>query len=225
LLQAKFDWVLLLNIRLNWANGLFWLRHPPNWPQESWAQIKPVCPELCNYYSWMIDSVKTQELKSMSRKKYLVAAILLPTLIGVSLVQTAGLRSVQADMMMKKGGAMMGKKMKSMVGGEFIAAEHPTKGAVAIVKENGKQYIEFSDQFKSDSGPDLFVLLHRQAKPDQYKQADYVNLGQLQKVKGSQRYMIPADTKLSDYQSVVIWCRKFNATFGYAPLMASSMAK
>jgi hypothetical protein len=162
----------------------------------------------------------------MSRKNYIVAAILLPlTLCGATLLETTTLGSAQADMMMKKSGAMMGKKMKPTMGGEFVAGEHPTKGAATIVKENGKQYIEFSDQFKSDSGPDLFVLLHRQAKPDQYKQEDYVNLGQLQKVKGSQRYMIPSDTKLADYQSVVIWCRKFNATFGYAPLMASTMAK
>jgi hypothetical protein len=161
----------------------------------------------------------------MSRKNYIVAAILLPlTLIGATLVETSNLQSAQADMMMKKGGAMMGKKMKSTIGGEFVAGEHPTKGAVAIVKENGKQYIEFSDQFKSDSGPDLYVLLHRQAKPDQYKKDDYVSLGKLQQVKGSQRYMIPADAKLSDYQSVVVWCRKFNATFGYAPLMESSMS-
>jgi hypothetical protein len=96
---------------------------------------------------------------------------------------------------------------------------------VSIVKENGKSYVAFSDQFKSDSGPDLYVLLHRQAKPDQYKKDDYVSLGKLQQVKGSQRYMIPEDAKISDYQSVVVWCRKFNATFGYAPLMDSSMSK
>jgi hypothetical protein len=172
-------------------------------------------------------SVKPQELKFMSRKNYIVTAILLPlTLLGVSLTQTAGLRSVNAEMMpMKKGGAMMGKKIKPALGGEFVAAEHPTKGAVTIVKENGKSYVAFSDQFKSDSGPDLYVLLHRQAKPDQYKQEDYISLGKLQQVKGSQRYMIPEDAKLADYQSVVVWCRKFNATFGYAPLMDSSMAK
>ncbi|NJM48363.1 MAG: DM13 domain-containing protein [Alkalinema sp. RU_4_3] len=164
----------------------------------------------------------------MSRKNnYAVAAILLPlTLIGASLVGTPALRSVQAEMMpMKKGGAMMGKQMKPSLGGEFVAAEHPTKGAVTIAKENGKQYVVFNDKFKSDSGPDLYVLLHRQAKPDQYKVDDYVSLGKLQQVKGSQRYMIPEDAKLADYQSVVVWCRKFNATFGYAPLMDSSMSK
>lgn len=161
----------------------------------------------------------------MSRKNYVVAAILLP-LIGATLVGTTAWRSVNAEMMpMKKGGAMMGKKMKPALGGEFMAAEHPTKGAVTIVRENGKSYVTFSDQFKSDSGPDLYVLLHRQSKPDQYKQEDYVNLGKLQQVKGSQRYMIPEDARLSDYQSVVVWCRQFNATFGYAPLMDTSMSK
>jgi hypothetical protein len=108
--------------------------------------------------------------------------------------------------------------MEKMMHGSFVKAEHPTKGMAAIVKENGKHYLVLDRDFKSDSGPDLYVLLHRSDSPSKYEAEDYISLGQLKMTEGSQKYEIPADTKLSDYKSAVIWCRKFNATFGYAPL-------
>ncbi|NES95440.1 MAG: DM13 domain-containing protein [Desertifilum sp. SIO1I2] len=104
--------------------------------------------------------------------------------------------------------------------GMFVAAEHPTQGMAKIVTVNGKRYLEFDSNFKTDPGPDLFVLLHRSSKPERYESGDYISLGDLQKVNGMQRYEIPANVNLSNYQSVVVWCRQFNATFGYAPLSA-----
>ncbi|MGQ4650656.1 DM13 domain-containing protein [Lyngbya aestuarii] len=102
--------------------------------------------------------------------------------------------------------------------GSFVAAEHPTKGMVNVVTENGQRYLEFDEDFKTDDGPDLFVLFHRKNPPQSYQDSDYVNLGPLQQVSGVQRYAIPADLEPAEFGSVVIWCRQFNATFGYAPL-------
>lgn len=104
--------------------------------------------------------------------------------------------------------------------GTFKAAEHPTKGTVRVVNEQGKQYLEFDKSFKTDSGPDLFVILHRSATVpvSGVKEQDYVSLARLQKTSGAQRYLVPNNVKLADFKSVAIWCRKFNATFGYAPL-------
>lgn len=101
--------------------------------------------------------------------------------------------------------------------GAFVAAEHPTQGMVKVMTENGQRYLEFDEAFQTDSGPDLFVLLHRQAMPQSYAEEDYVNLGELQQTTGTQRYAIPADVDPAAFSSVVIWCRQFNATFGYAP--------
>lgn len=84
--------------------------------------------------------------------------------------------------------------------------------------ESGQRYLVFDNAFKSDSGPDLFVLLHRDYPPKQYQSQDYVNLGRLQKTSGQQRYTIPANVNPEDFQSVAIWCRLFNVTFGYAAL-------
>ncbi|NJL57923.1 MAG: DM13 domain-containing protein [Leptolyngbyaceae cyanobacterium SL_5_9] len=104
--------------------------------------------------------------------------------------------------------------------GTFVAAEHPTEGMVRIVTENGDRYLEFDETFRSDSGPDLYIILHRAGEPpvSGIQEQDYVTLAPLQSTTGTQRYAIPADVNLDDFNSAVVWCRMFNATFGYATL-------
>jgi hypothetical protein len=102
--------------------------------------------------------------------------------------------------------------------GSFVKGEHVTKGNARIITENGKTFLELDQNFKTDSGPELHVILHRQAKPKIYgiTEKDYVSLGRLQKTSGTQRYAIPNNIKIADFASAAIWCRPFNATFGYA---------
>jgi Electron transfer DM13 len=102
----------------------------------------------------------------------------------------------------------------------FQAGEHPTQGNVRIVTYNGKPYLEFDKSFKTDNGPDLFVILHRDRTVPIYgiKQKDYKSIARLQKTKGTQRYAIPNNVNLADFKSVAVWCRQFNATFGFATL-------
>lgn len=100
----------------------------------------------------------------------------------------------------------------------FVGADHPTSGSAQIITVDGQRYLEFDEAFSTDNGPDLFVLLHSDAVPDSYASEDYVNLGRLQRIAGTQRYAIPANVNISDFQSAVIWCRAFNVTFGYATL-------
>ena len=89
---------------------------------------------------------------------------------------------------------------------------------VQIVEENGQRYLELDSSFATESGPDVFVLLHSEAVPSSYSPESYVNLGRIQSFTGAQRYAIPADVDLSVFQSAVIWCEDFNVTFGYAIL-------
>ncbi len=110
--------------------------------------------------------------------------------------------------------------------GTFVSAEKPTTGTAKIVTENGQRYLVLDEAFStSDQGPDLHVLLDTAQRPPQQYQnfSSYVNLGKLQKYKGTQRYPIPAAINLANYKSVVIWCRMANATFGYAPLGSAAM--
>ena len=105
------------------------------------------------------------------------------------------------------------------VTGTFKSAEHPTQGAMKVVTENGKNYLEFDENFKTDSGPDLFVILHRNdtLPITGIKEKDYVSIAALKNTSGIQRYEIPENVNLADFKSVAVWCRQFNATFGYAP--------
>jgi hypothetical protein len=107
---------------------------------------------------------------------------------------------------------------KVLMAGSFVQVEHPTMGGASVVMQDGKQYLMFDQKFKSDEGPDLYVLLHREAKPKRYGAADYVSLGRLQQVNGAQMYEIPVGVKVDEFQSAVIWCKEFNATFGFAML-------
>lgn len=111
--------------------------------------------------------------------------------------------------------------------GKFQSGEHETKGMAHLVQgENGRYYLEFDEKFSTDKGPDLFVILHRSddvlgsSSPPNYplEEVDYYMVSPLLEIKGKQRYILPGDFDLSEYQSVAIWCRQFNATFGAASL-------
>lgn len=110
--------------------------------------------------------------------------------------------------------------------GQFVDGEHPTSGTVNLVKKEDGYYLEFAGDFRSDSGPDLTVILHRSADvigetsapAHAIAEADYAFIGELQTTNGTQTYKIPENIEVSQYQSVAIWCRRFNATFGSAAL-------
>jgi hypothetical protein len=111
--------------------------------------------------------------------------------------------------------------------GTFVRGEQPTQGGASIVTKNGRSFLQLDSAFKTSSqGPDLVVVLHRsgnvlgttQAPNYALKGGDYVVLARLKKYSGAQIYAIPANINLANYRSAAIWCRKFNATFGVAPL-------
>jgi Electron transfer DM13 len=108
--------------------------------------------------------------------------------------------------------------VKVLASGDFMDSEHPTKGLAEIVTQNGKNYLRLNRAFRSNEGPDVFVLLHQEDSPKNYKKSDYVSLGRLKKLSGKQLYRIPRGVDVTEFKSVVIWCRQFNATFGFASI-------
>ncbi len=105
--------------------------------------------------------------------------------------------------------------------GTFVTTEqdHPTTGKASLVTENGQRYLEFDAAFGTATGPDVQIILHRRRQvPVNVSEQDYVTLAPLKSLSGAQRYAIPANLDLDEFQSVAIWCRKFNVTFGYASL-------
>ena len=104
----------------------------------------------------------------------------------------------------------------------FISIDegHYTAGRVRIVRDKGRNYLEFDQAFSTIKGPDLKVILHRGTSvPFSISQtSDYISLAPLQSFNGKQRYLIDDRIDLSQYSSVAIWCEKFNITFAYAAL-------
>ena len=152
-------------------------------------------------------------LKSQWAKAVLTASLIATTLTTIGCVNAFSKATGGASPVAQS--SMSGTETSS---GSFVAKEHPTTGKVKIVKDKGKTYLEFDKTFSSDSGPDLYVILHRAKTPQTYKQADYVIVDRLQNTSGAQRYEIPNTVDPTQYKSVVIWCRQFNATFGYATI-------
>jgi hypothetical protein len=97
--------------------------------------------------------------------------------------------------------------------GDFIHADpsdriHWGRGKLTVYQNT----VFLEPDFEVGPGPDYRVYLV--PKSNIRKNADmrgvkFVDLGGLRAFKGSQRYEIPANINLADYQSVVIWCRAF----------------
>ncbi|KAI9134939.1 DM13 domain-containing protein [Acaryochloris sp. CCMEE 5410] len=110
-------------------------------------------------------------------------------------------------------------KKSVVASGQFVTVKKQSTGSAQIISKGGKRYLELSTDFSTAKGPDVKVVLSRQAQvPGSIEEGTYVTLAPLQKFQGKQLYEIPSDIDLDDYASVALWCRQFNVTFGYAPL-------
>ena len=107
--------------------------------------------------------------------------------------------------------------------GTFHGKVHNTSGRATIYREADGQLVLRLTNFKTSNGPDVHVILI--AAKDAADNANFlksstprVELGPLKGNEGDQNYDIPAGTDLSKYQTVSIYCERFNANFGAAPL-------
>jgi hypothetical protein len=95
---------------------------------------------------------------------------------------------------------------------------HNASGKVSISKDGmGKTFLELNG-IKMDKVPDGRVYL---AKGGDYKKG--IELGKLKQFTGDVRFPIPENTMLDDYDSVVIWCKKFDVGIGKAAFEMSGM--
>ena len=94
--------------------------------------------------------------------------------------------------------------------GDFVSGVHPTSGKAAVNED--KTILSFTN-FKTDEGPKLLVYLTTDVNA-----TDFVNLGDLKGIEGDFTYNIPANTDLSKYKIVNVWCVDFSVSFGTAEL-------
>jgi hypothetical protein len=109
---------------------------------------------------------------------------------------------------------------RTLATGAFISYEHKTTGTARVIElPSGQRFLRLENLDTSD-GPDVRVWFS--SKPHTAGlhgfSKSYLELGRLKGNKGNQNYVIPAGSRLGDYRSVVIWCKRFSVAFGAAPL-------
>ena len=118
---------------------------------------------------------------------------------------------------------MHDEKPKTLFTGKFHGKVHKTAGRATVYQEkDGKQILRLTN-FTTSNGPDVHVILV--ATKDAVDDANFlrsnierVELGKLKGNKGDQNYEIPSGTDLTKFQTVSIYCERFDANFGAAPL-------
>jgi len=113
--------------------------------------------------------------------------------------------------------------------GTFIHANpndpvHYGKGSVSVYEHT----VFLEPDFEVGPGPAFHVYLVSRMSlrsSSDLKDVKFVDLGGLRAFKGSQRYSVPADVNLKDYQSVIIWCERFGVLISPADLMTTMAAR
>ena len=112
---------------------------------------------------------------------------------------------------------------KTIETGTFHGKVHNTSGRATIYREHDGKLVLRLTNFKTSNGPDVHVILiaAKDAEDDANflkGSTDRVELGSLKGNEGDQNYDIPKGTDLRKFQTVSIYCERFNANFGAAPL-------
>ena len=115
------------------------------------------------------------------------------------------------------------EKAKALETGTFHGKVHNTSGRATIYQEADGHLILRLTNFKTSNGPDVHVVLIAAKDADDdanflKSSTERVELGVLKGNEGDQNYEIPAGTDLKKFQTVSIYCERFNANFGAAPL-------
>lgn len=116
-----------------------------------------------------------------------------------------------------------GNKAKTLETGTFHGKVHKTSGRATIYQEESGKLVLRLTNFKTSNGPDVHVILIAAKDADDdanflKSDTERLELGSLKGNEGDQNYEIPSGTDLSKFQTVAIYCERFNANFGAAPL-------
>jgi hypothetical protein len=120
-------------------------------------------------------------------------------------------------------GTKHNNKTKTLATGTFHGKVHQTSGRATIYQEGDGKVVLRLTNFKTSNGPDVHVILIAAKDADDdanFLKSDTarVELGTLKGNEGDQNYEIPTGTDLAKFQTVSIYCERFNANFGAAPL-------
>jgi len=118
--------------------------------------------------------------------------------------------------------ALLAQSGAILATGTFHGVLHKTSGRATLYQATGGNVLRLT-HFATSNGPNLHILLlaAADAKDDENfltENVERIDLGPLKGNEGDQNYAVPAGTDLARYKSVAIFCERFNANFGTAPL-------
>ncbi len=137
--------------------------------------------------------------------------------LGILIYPFIFLADIEAKEVLPDGG-----QKRVLATGEFIHANpsdpfHYGTGSVTVYEGT----VFLGADFEVGPGPKFHVYLVPldQVTPNtEVDEVAFVDLGRLRAFKGSQVFPVPADLKLTDYGSVVIWCQQFGVLVSPAKL-------
>lgn len=106
--------------------------------------------------------------------------------------------------------------------GTFVKKRYTIDGNWSLNTVDGKTIITFSDGFKTKGGPDLKVFLSRKSLDNLSGKTaldNAIKLGVLKSNKGEQSYILPENTDLTEFKSVLIHCEAFSVLWGGFDIM------
>lgn len=122
------------------------------------------------------------------------------------------------SMMERKTGMMEGKMAAIRTGMLTGAGSHHAAGTASVTKDQSGHRILTLREIRVDQVPDGRVYL---AKNGDYRTG--IELGKLTQFSGTVDFQIPGTVNLEEYDSVVIWCEKFNVEIGRASFGKATM--
>ncbi len=143
-----------------------------------------------------------------------------------------GMTRQQVEDIMARAARVKQEVTEAMPAGAPTALVHGTFGGVdafhrgrgtASVYRVGQHLVLRLDPFEVTNGPNLYVYLSGDPAPRSSAQLVERGAAEVAPLKGNigaQNYALPATLNLSQYQSVVIYCRMFHHVFSTAKLVA-----
>lgn len=105
--------------------------------------------------------------------------------------------------------------------GSFADVAHEGSGEAKFIYLGDLGIILRLENLDVLNGPDLRVLISKNSNITKASElGEYIELGELKGNKGTQNYEIPSGVVVSDYHSVVIYCKPFRVVFNAATLVS-----
>ena len=101
--------------------------------------------------------------------------------------------------------------------GKFKKKTHKISGTWALVEVQGQQVLGFGKKFKTESGPNLSLILSKKSVRSLKKNPTFkepLKLATLKSNTGDQYYIVPPSIDLDDYESILIHSETDNVLWG-----------